>query len=284
MDSAAVVASGQVAALVAVASADTPAVAELAALAEEVSGALAAADRGNGNPGRSCGANSSPAQTSTATTATTSDSEKSAGWKLLFDGSTTAGWTNYKSDKIKPNWVIDDGALHLKGGGGGDLATTAEYDNFELSLEWKISPGGNSGIMYRIPPAAGSIYSDAIEMQVLDNAGHKDGKNPKTSAGSAYALLAPSKDATKPVGEWNASRFVADGKHIEHWMNGEKIVDFIIGSEAWNTAKAAGKFAKNDKFAAAPSGRIGLQDHGNLVWYRNIKVRSLPANSGAPTK
>ncbi|GDY12652.1 glycosyl hydrolase [Planctomycetota bacterium] len=215
---------------------------------------------------------------------TLSDSDKAAGWKLLFDGSTTAGWTNYKSETIKPNWVIDDGALHLKGGGGGDIATTAEYDNFELSLEWKISPGGNSGIMYRIPPAAKSIYSDAIEMQVLDNAGHKDGKNPKTSAGSAYALLAPSKDATKPVGEWNAVRVVADGKHIEHWMNGEKIVDVIIGSEAWNTAKAAGKFAKNEQFASAPSGRIGLQDHGNLVWYRNIKVRSLPGKSDAPTK
>jgi hypothetical protein len=205
-----------------------------------------------------------------------SDAETKAGWKLLFDGTSLEHWRGYRKDKLPDGWKVEaDGSFCRHG--GGDIITKEQFDSFELVLEWKISPGGNSGIFYRATEAHGAIYESAPEMQVLDNAKHGDGKNPKTSAGANYALIAPPKDVTRPVGEWNAVRLVVDGQHVEHWLNGEKLLDYTLGSPAWVELVKKSKFAGWADYGKAAKGHIGLQDHGDLVWFRNVKIRVLPA-------
>jgi hypothetical protein len=209
---------------------------------------------------------------------TLSDSEKSAGWKLLFDGKTTKGWHAYKGKDVGDKWKAMDGALVFNpkdGKNGGDIVTDDQYDNFELTIEWKVTKGANSGIMYRVSETKGAPYETGPEYQVLDNANHSDGKNPKTSAASAYALYAPTKDVTKPIGEWNKTRIVVNGNHVEHWLNGEKVVEYEFGSEDWNKRVAASKFAQMDRFGKESKGHIDLQDHGNEVAFRNIKIKVL---------
>lgn len=202
--------------------------------------------------------------------------EKKAGWKLLFDGKTTDGWRGYKKDRMPDGWKVENGAL-VRVSGGGDIVTTEQFDNFELSLEWKIAPGGNSGIMYRVSESEGAPYMTGPEMQVLDNSKHADGKNPLTSAGACYALYPPPKDVTRPVGEWNRARILVNGNKVEHWLNGEKLVAYEIGSEDWNRKIAASKFKSWARFGKEPKGHICLQDHGDRVEYRSIKIRPLPA-------
>lgn len=204
--------------------------------------------------------------------------ERANGWKLLFDGKTFDGWRAYKGKEVPDKWKILHGALVLKPGDGkhgGDIMTVDEFDNFELRLEWRISRGGNSGLMYRVTEEADAPYGSGPEYQILDNANHPDGRDPKTSAASCYALYAPSKDATRPVGEWNKTRLVVNGKHVEHWLNDVKVVSYEIGGDDWNTRVAASKFKEWKQFAKANKGHIDLQDHGNEVAYRNIKIRRL---------
>jgi hypothetical protein len=208
-----------------------------------------------------------------------SDEERAKGWKLLFDGKSTDGWRKYKGKGVPEKWKVVEGALVFDpraSGGGGDIVTVEQFDNFELSLEWRISPRGNSGVMYRVTEEADAPYGSGPEYQILDNIGHADGRNPKTSAASCYALYAPSEDATKPVGEWNQTRLVCNGPHVEHWLNGKKVVTYEIGSEDWNKRVAESKFKDMPRFAKAAKGHIDLQDHGNEVAYRNIKIRPLP--------
>ncbi len=199
---------------------------------------------------------------------------ESGGWKSLFDGKTLNGWRGYKQQQVPAGWKVEDGVI-ARQSGGGDIVTNDEFGDFELALEWKISPGGNSGVFYRVIDGQGEAWHMAPEYQILDNAGHSDGKNPLTSAGSCYALYAPVRDVTKPVGQWNETRIIAKGKHVEHWMNGTKLLEYEIGSPDWNAKVAASKFKVYPHFAEQPRGRIGLQDHGNLVWYRNIRIREL---------
>jgi hypothetical protein len=201
------------------------------------------------------------------------DAEKKAGWRLLFDGKTTQGWRGYKSQACPDGWKVEDGAL-VRAGKGGDLVTVDEFDDFELVLEWRIAAGGNSGIMFRVSEDEGAPYMTGPECQVLDNAKHPDGKNPKTSAGSCYGLYAPSKDVMKP-GEWNKVRLVVQGSHVEHWLNGEKVVEYEIGSDEWNERIRKSKFKAWAKFGKNAKGHIDLQDHGDRVEYRNIKIRPL---------
>ena len=202
-----------------------------------------------------------------------------SGWRVLFDGSALSAWRGFKRQDVPPAWHIEDGALTFTPasgeGNGGDLITRDEYGDFELTLEWKISPGGNSGIMYRVTEAADQTYETGPEMQVLDNGRHPDGKNPLTSAGSDYALYAPARDVTRPVGEWNAVRIVMRGNHVEHWLNGEKVVEYELGSPDWEAKVKGSKFAEWPGYGRAPRGHIALQDHGNRVWYRNVKIRTL---------
>jgi hypothetical protein len=203
---------------------------------------------------------------------TLTDDEKSQGFKLLFDGKTLDGWRGWKKDKPTDAWKVIDGVLTLTGKGG-DILTVEQFENFELKIDWKISPGGNSGIMYRVTETEGQPYMTGPEYQVLDDAKHGDGKNGKTSSGSIYAVYAPAKAVTKPAGEWNSARIVVNGKKIEHWLNGEKVAEAEIGSEDWNKRIAESKWNKAKKYGQEPKGHIDLQDHGDKVEYKNIKIR-----------
>ncbi|HYU80511.1 MAG TPA: DUF1080 domain-containing protein [Vicinamibacterales bacterium] len=200
--------------------------------------------------------------------------EKSEGWKLLFDGKTLANWRGFKTATPPAGWKAVDGLL-VRESSGGDLMTKEQFGDFELRLEWKISEGGNSGIMFHVTTDGEETYVTGPEMQVLDNAQHKDGQNPLTSAGSNYAMHAPVRDVTKPVGEWNDVRLVVKGPHVEHWMNGVKLLEYELWSDDWEKRVKASKFATMAGYGRAKRGYIALQDHGNLVWYRNIKIKTL---------
>jgi hypothetical protein len=206
------------------------------------------------------------------------DKEKSDGWKLLFDGKTTKGWHKYKGKEIGDRWKVVDGALALKhkdGKDGGDIVTDDAFASFELSIEWKVTEGANSGIMYRVEESEDSPGFTGPEYQILDNAKHPDGRKKETSAASCYGLYAPTEDVTKPIGEWNHARIIAKGDHVEHWLNGKKVVKYEFGSDDWNKRVAASKFKEFNKFGLIKKGVIDLQDHGDDVSYRNIKIRAL---------
>jgi len=197
------------------------------------------------------------------------------GWQLLFDGKTTAGWRGFRQHDVPKGWVVTDGAL-TRAGGGGDLITTRPYRDFELSLEWKISAGGNSGIMYRVTEDAEATYETGPEMQVLDDARHADGKSRLTSAGASYGLYPSPAGVVLPAGEWNQVRILVKGNHVEHWLNGVKVVTYELLSPDWAAKVAASKFAQWPGYGRAPQGYIALQDHGDWVAYRSIKIRELP--------
>jgi hypothetical protein len=215
-----------------------------------------------------------PPSSSTAQNSLT-DAERAAGWRLLFDGASTAGWREYGKQTISDGWKVQDGAL-TRVGAGGDIITNDEFGNFELSLEWKIEPGGNSGIFYRASEDSDEIYWNAPEMQGLDDAKHPDGQSPMTSAGAAYDLYPAVPGHVHPGGEWNTARLVVNGNHVEHWLNGFKVTEYEIGSRDWDSKIAGSKFKPHPQFGKNAQGHIGLQDHGNVVAFRNIKIRVLP--------
>ncbi|HEV7690171.1 MAG TPA: DUF1080 domain-containing protein [Hyphomonadaceae bacterium] len=208
---------------------------------------------------------------------TLTSAEQAAGWQLLFNGKDLTGWKGYKKDAPGAAWVVEDGTLALTAGGTGDLMTAAEYGPFEMSLEWKISPKGNSGVIYLIheEPDSVNTYNTGPEMQVLDNDGHADGKIPSHRAGALYDIETPPDGVVKPVGEWNEARIVFTGSKIEHWLNGQKVSESSYGDEAWKKKVAASKFKQWKGFGTYPGGHIALQDHGDKVWYRNIKIKKL---------
>jgi hypothetical protein len=204
--------------------------------------------------------------------------EQRNGWKLLFDGKTTDGWRTFGGKGIPDVWKVADGALVCSaknGTRGGDIVTKDQYGSFELAFEWKVTPGANSGVMYHVTEAEGEPWKTGPEYQVLDNVKHSDGRRPKTTAASCYALYAPSADRTKPVGEWNQARIVVDGNHLEHWLNGQKVVEYDLGSSDWNRRVGASKFKAFGKFGKEPSGHIDLQFHGDEVAFRNIRIRPM---------
>lgn len=209
---------------------------------------------------------------------TLSDAERADGWELLFDGRTTNGWRNYRSDTLSSGWQVVDGAL-TRVRRGGDIITREQFANFELVLEWKLShtgPAGNSGIFYRATEEPTVIYMGAAEMQILDNMRHADGRSELTSAGANYAMHGVPHRYTRPVGEWNEVRIRAEGNHIQQWMNGNKVADFEIDSPDWKARLEASKFKDWPLYARASSGHIGLQEHGSVVAFRNIKIKRLP--------
>jgi hypothetical protein len=206
-----------------------------------------------------------------------SDAERAAGWKLLFDGKDAgASWRGYKKETLPEQWAVEDGSFVLKAKGGGNIVTKEEYESFEFSIDWKISEGGNSGIMFKVLESEPQPWFTGPEAQIQDN---EKGHDPQ-KAGWMYQLYAASVDTTKPAGEWN--RFVLKCQKTptgtfkcEHWMNGTKYVEYEIGSEDWNQKVAASKFKDKAGFAKAAKGHICLQDHGNVVAFRNIKIREL---------
>jgi 3-keto-disaccharide hydrolase len=213
---------------------------------------------------------------------TLSDEEKKAGFRLLFDGRTTDGWRGYNMKEMPPGWKAIDGILTRvaggaggKGAGGGDdIITKDQFDNFELKLQWRVGKGVNSGILYRAKEGAVTSWHVTPEMQVLDNVGFGD-PSPLHHAGALYDLYAPAKDTTRPISEWNDVRLIANGNHIEHWLNGVKVVECEIGSPDWNERLAKSKFKDKPDFAKATKGHICLQDHSGKIEYRNIKLRPL---------
>lgn len=200
--------------------------------------------------------------------------ERAAGWRLLFDGQTLAGWRSLKSDKPPPGWRAANGEL-IRDGEGGDLLTAEQFADFELALEWRIAEGGNSGILFRVRTDHDEVWETGPELQLLDNARHPDGRNPLTSAGANYALHAPSRDATRPPGEWNDTRLLAQGAQVRHWLNGVPVVEYELWSEDWEARVAASKFAELPHYGRARRGHIALQDHGDLVAFRNLRIRPL---------
>jgi len=208
--------------------------------------------------------------------------EKKQGWQLLFDGQTLKGWKGYNSDKMFSCWSVQNGELVCQGEGGsvtaGDIITTADFDNFELDLEWSISKEGNSGIFYHVleGPQYHAAYETAPEYQLIDDAGWPDKLEEWQKTGADYAMT-PAAEEKKlmPVGEWNHSRIIYNKGHVEHWLNGMKVVEFQAYSPEWNQKKEQGKWKDYPGYASSQKGSIGLQNHGSGVKFRNIKVRKL---------
>ncbi len=197
--------------------------------------------------------------------------EQKAGWKLLFDGRTTDGWRNFKRRDVSPGWKVEDGTLVRATNGAGDIMTAEQFGGFELVLEYKISPGGNSGLMFHVTEEADTPWKTGPEVQILDNAAGHDANK----AGWLYQLYVPENDATKPAGEWNEIRLLVAPEQGATWVNGVKYYDFVKGSDDWDARVAKSKFAKMPLFGKATKGHICLQDHGNPVAFRNIRIRPL---------
>jgi hypothetical protein len=213
------------------------------------------------------------------------DEEKNTGWQLLFDGASKSDFHVFNKKTDGSAWQVADGALHLdtttknngKIVGGGDLVTNEEYESFDLKLDWKIDAGGNSGIMFYVQegPSFGETYHTGPEMQVLDNAAHPDAKIVKHRAGDLYDLITSSPETVKPAGEWNQVEVISNKGALEFHLNGTKILTTTMWDDAWKKMIAASKFKQWKGFGTYKKGRIALQDHGNSVWYRNIKIKKL---------
>ena len=197
------------------------------------------------------------------------------GFEVLFDGSSMDQWRGYKQEEIGKGWKIDGDALMFDGSGGGDICTRDEYGDFEFVFQWKVSEGANSGIMYRVTMGDGAPYLSGPEYQILDDARHRDGQSELTSAAALYGLYKCENKKLAEVGQWNSGKIVQRGNTIEHWLNGEKVVEVEIGSDDWKERVGNSKFKDWAKFGKSSTGRIALQDHGDKVWFKDIKIRRL---------
>jgi hypothetical protein len=201
-------------------------------------------------------------------------------WKMLFDGKTTKGWHTYGKSTVNDRWKIADGALYIDStvNEGGDLVTNDEYENYDLKLEWKISKNGNSGIIFNVHEDAAKYeetYKTGPEVQVLDNEGHPDGKILKHRAGDLYDLIKSSSEPVKAPGEWNAVEIISNKGKLQIFVNNINVVATTMWDDNWKQLIAGSKFKNMPDFGTFKKGRIALQDHGNAVWYRNIKIKQL---------
>jgi hypothetical protein len=210
-----------------------------------------------------------------STTALSAADAKAGEWRPLFDGKTTAGWRSYKSPDVPAGWAIKDGVL-VKEGKSSDLVTKDQYGDFELEFDWKLAPGGNAGVLYRGTEEYDHIYWSAPEYQLLDDVKGADNKTRLTCAGAAYALYPSPAGHLKPVGDWNLARIIARGNHVEHWLNGVKLVEYELGSPDWEAKVKASKFKDWPNYGRATRGHIALQgDHEGSLAFRNIRIREL---------
>lgn len=201
---------------------------------------------------------------------------KAGVWTDLLGPNAIAHWRGYRVDSLPSAWAFDAATGVLtRTRPGGDIVTRQEYADFELEVEWRLGEKGNSGIFYRANEGTAVIYENAPEMQILDNTGHNDGKNSLTSAGANYALDAPERDVTKPLGEWNRARIVVIGAHVEHWLNDVKLLEYELWTPEWTAKVAKTKFAQWPTYGLARRGRIGLQEHGDVASFRHIRIREL---------
>jgi hypothetical protein len=206
----------------------------------------------------------------------TSPESADPGWQTLFDGRTADQWRAYRGDRLPDGWHVVDGAL-TRVAQADDIVTREQFQDFELVLEWKVEPGGNSGIFYRVAeaPELQTVWQSGPEFQILDDARHPDGRRPETSAGACYGVYPAPRGIVRPAGEWNEARIVVQGTHVEHWLNGHRVVAYELGSPDWEDRVRGSKFAAMPRYGREPRGHIALQDHGDRVAYRNIKVRPI---------
>ena len=201
--------------------------------------------------------------------------DDTSGWHSLIDTTATAGWRGYRSDSLPSAWHLVGDTL-TKSVGSDDIITRERYGDFELELDWKLSAGGNAGIFYRATEEYDHIYWSAPEYQLLDDARHPDGRSRLTAAGSAYGLYPSPAGVVKPAGEWNHTRIIARGAHVEHWLNGEKLLEYELWSPDWQSRVAKSKFGEWPNYGRAHSGYIGIQgDHNGTLELRNIRIRPL---------
>lgn len=201
--------------------------------------------------------------------------EQADGWQLLFNGKDMTQWRSFKQPTVNEKWKIEDGAITLTLGGGGDLISKQSYKNFELTLDWKIAEAGNSGILILADEKGKYIYSHAPEIQILDNERHPDNKLDTHLSGSLYDMIASPVASHKKAGEWNSTKIRLENSALTIWQNDVQTAKVTIGSAEWNSLIAKSKFASWPDFAAAKEGHIGLQDHGDKVWFKNIKIKEL---------
>jgi 3-keto-disaccharide hydrolase len=198
---------------------------------------------------------------------------KDDGWRSLFDGKTTAGWRGFRQARMPDGWQVVDGAL-TRVARATDIVTVDEFGDFELTLEWKLQPNGNSGIFYRVTEDDDVMWHVAPEFQLIDNA-YKEPLKPGQLAGANYDLHPPSRDATRPIGSWNEARLLVRGAHVEHWLNGVKVVDYELWTDDWERRVQKSKFKDYPRYGRARRGHIGLQEHDSRVAFRNIRIRQL---------
>ncbi|MDG1750813.1 MAG: DUF1080 domain-containing protein [Thalassotalea sp.] len=206
---------------------------------------------------------------------TLTDDEKSQGWKLLFNGKDMSQWRNFKKHDINDKWQVNNGTMQLTGVGGGDILTNDIYQDFDLRLEWKISNAGNSGIFILADETGKKIYSHAVEIQILDNKRHADNKIDSHLSGSIYDMIASPVESRRPAGLWNQVRILLNQKQLTVWQNNIQTADINIGGEQWQALVAKSKFKDWEGFALSNVGHIGLQDHGDNVSFKNIKIKAL---------
>jgi hypothetical protein len=210
--------------------------------------------------------------------------DEAKGWILLFDGQSLAGWRSYKKPgPPAKGWVVEDGCLHHRPkGGGGDIITDKDYDNFEVEWDWKVAPGANSGLKYLVPETRSAPLGH--EYQLIDDNLHEDAlRGPKWQTGSFYDVLPPTNKVLNAVGTFNHSRVVIQGNHVEHWLNGREVLTYELGSPEVLAAVAKSKFKNTSRFGTKFPGHLLLQDHGDEIWFKNIKLRPLPGPaSGQP--
>ncbi len=211
------------------------------------------------------------------------EEEKAAGWQLLFNGTDLTGWRDYNGDSLTAPWFVEDGMIQAKGEGAdehGYIVTDKLYENFELAWDWKIADGGNSGVLYHVVenPKFAVPYVTGPEYQLIDNLGFPDPLEEWQKTATDYAMYVPdsAKLIIKPAGEWNTSKIVFDNGHVEHWLNGEKVVEFEAWTDDWFARKHSGKWENAPEYGLAHKGVICLQDHGSAAWFRNIKIKELP--------
>lgn len=209
-----------------------------------------------------------------------SKEEKEQGYKLLFDGTTMNGWRAYQN-KSAASWSVDNGTLHCKGSDANygaitaDLMTKDQYQNFDLSVDYKISPKGNSGILYLVNEDSAYSFLSGPEYQIVDDKNFPEKLEPWQMTAANYAMNAALEAQPRPAGEWNHARIVKKGNHVEHWLNGKKVVEYELHSDAWNKNKMAEKWRDVASYGASDKGYITFQNHGSEAWFKNIKIKEL---------